>query len=534
MAVTQEDVLNFLLDQGGKVRNSELLRKFKPVVDCSDPQQKAQNRERFKRFVNNIAVVKGETEGKMVVLKKKYFSLASGAGGDKESETIQVTGNHEEAGTQTGNTAQHKANQMNSDVAAPGTECKPSYQNPLPENLNQTDRQPSDMAAPGTECKPSYQNPLPENLNQTDRRSSLQDDKENVSVESNRETVFDIVSRIDNAGPVPVPKSFIDMSAKDSAPKPYMLPLRYPQNAVASEEGQSEQIPKQANTTSKLKEEKVRPVQPRSPHVSRRQYDDTATRSPHLKRASKMQKVTEENRYSDVVPLDLTEHEWLVKATSGHWNHTLYGLLLKDNHLAGKKDFISGFTALHWAAKSGNCEMIKILMDAARKNDIKLNINVKSFGGYTPLHIAAIHDHAEIIKILVMNYNANTDLRDHSGKKPFHYLNKDSPLRILLNDPNSISTNQVLPAKRNSKVAASILGTTFLGVIPDEATIPDFTKNFKKPSSLNKFFTAPTGPKKKHRARDSFPSFTSLNEEQEDEIEETVVKRRPHSDFMSH
>ncbi|OCT87764.1 ankyrin repeat domain-containing protein SOWAHA [Xenopus laevis] len=529
MAVTQEHVLNFLLEQKGKVRNSDLLKKFKPLVDCPDPDKKAHNRARFKTFVNTIAVVKDEAEGKMVVLKKKYMHLVI----EKERTREQ-----ESEPNQPVNVIQHQPKQFATGEPAPSTQRRHSSPHTPVQGSSEDLQQQGNQTAIQSEAGES--DASAEITDLTDPREKPSSDESNESeTESKRETVFAIVARMDNAGPVPVPKSWVDVQSKEAAQKPYMLPLRCPPPSPGGTyNGPEDRSTKESPAVNTAVIEVARPVQLRSPHVGRRQYDEAATKSPHLKRASKMQKVSEDQKYSDVVPLDPSEHKWLVTSTNGRWNHTLYGLILTDGELVGKRDFISGFTALHWAAKTGNTEMMKILVESVSKDNMKLNVNAKSFGGYTPLHIAAIHNHTDFLTNLVRYYNANVNLRDHSGKKPYQYLKKDAPqkIRILLNDPHAISTEQAVPMKKNSKVANSILGTTsaFLGVLSDDASLHDLTKNIKKTGSLNKFFNAPSNQKKKLKARESLPVFTLLNEDPEEEMEETVGKRRPVTEYFAH
>ncbi|NXK73447.1 SWAHA protein, partial [Amazona guildingii] len=128
------------------------------------------------------------------------------------------------------------------------------------------------------------------------------------------------------------------------------------------------------------------------------------------------------------------EHQWLVMAADGQWTQQLHGLLLGDASLADRRDFISGFTALHWAAKSGNCDMVTNIIRAAEKGGTRVNVDARSHGGYTALHLAAIHGQEKIITMLVYSYHAKTDLRDYSGKKPHQYLKEgaSSVVRRLL------------------------------------------------------------------------------------------------------
>ncbi|XP_053575828.1 ankyrin repeat domain-containing protein SOWAHA [Bombina bombina] len=511
MAVTQEVVMNFLLGHGGKVKNSELVREFKPLVDSPDPLEKANNRELFKSFVNNIAVVKDEEGGKFVVLRKKYWNLLA--------ERNQ-NGAREQDKEPAGAVQILPETRSLSDAVPSNQQRRPSKQDLT---LDKEELQLTGIDNTGPNAQP---------VTNANEYNTADESSQNEK----RESVFAIVARMDTAGPAPVPKA----QSKESAQKPYMLPLRYPQPSSSFDdtEDQEENNYEQQKVVNTATSEITKPIQTKSPHVSRKQFDDAGSKSPHIKRSSKMIKVSEENKYIDVVPLDANEHEWLVKATSGRWNHRLHGLLLTESELAEKRDFISGFTALHWAAKSGNTDMIKTLIEVSKKAEINLNVNVKSHGGYTPLHIAAIHDHKDVVNLLVVEYNAKVHLRDYSGRKPYQYLKKGAPakIRILLNDPQAHSLEQAIPAKRNSKVASSILGTTtaFLGVISDDIILTDLAKGLKKPGPLNKFFTAPAVHKKKLKPRDRYPSISSLNEEIEEEPGEPVGKRRPLSDYLHH
>uniref|UniRef100_A0A8C6T9W9 SOWAHA-C winged helix-turn-helix domain-containing protein n=1 Tax=Neogobius melanostomus TaxID=47308 RepID=A0A8C6T9W9_9GOBI len=109
------------------------------------------------------------------------------------------------------------------------------------------------------------------------------------------------------------------------------------------------------------------------------------------------------------VPLEEKEHLWLVNAASGVWPD-IYSLFRDDPSLLHKRDFISGFTVLHWIAKHGD-----------HRTD------AQSSCGYTPLHIAAIHNHKNIIRLLVNKFKANVSLRDAAGKKAWFYLPPGTP-----------------------------------------------------------------------------------------------------------
>ncbi|XP_076335970.1 uncharacterized protein LOC143239064 [Tachypleus tridentatus] len=74
-------------------------------------------------------------------------------------------------------------------------------------------------------------------------------------------------------------------------------------------------------------------------------------------------------------------------------------------------------TALHWAAKHGNADVIKLIAGTHR-----VDVNVRT--GYTALHIAAMAGHEGIMELLTSTYEADPSIRDYSGRKPHHYLTK--------------------------------------------------------------------------------------------------------------
>ncbi|KAM9846759.1 ankyrin repeat domain-containing protein SOWAHA [Aulostomus maculatus] len=251
--------------------------------------------------------------------------------------------------------------------------------------------------------------------------------------------------------------------------KPYALPLRMPQTRVEVHKLKGEEPPGSPNPLKNNRKPSVELPQLRT------------TRSP---------KVSEEPKETpSMVPLEQTEHQWLVKCASGHWRQ-VYGMLLRDNQLAGKRDFMSGFTALHWAAKCGNIEMLEKIIDLSRQGGVDIDINAKTHGGYTPLHIAALHDQERTLAILVGEYGADASIRDNCGKKAYHYLPKgvSVTLREMLGEP----TIQQAPMEDKEE--------------PD--LLPELSKGLHSISRL--FQPYGTSYRKKNKQR---PAFYSLSDE---------------------
>lgn len=384
MALTQEAILNTLLEGKGKVKNSDLMSKFKELLNCSDPAEKKQNRDLFKTFVNNIAVVKDLQDTKYIVLKKVYNHLLKASNNENApKEDCGQDGSHPEEG----------------------------------------DEKEKSTHSQNAEGKKSEQKALSRSSSDGSAELSIE-----IALERSKNVDFKPKRSLNFTVPLKPDPDFSDdkhAGAKKEAStnKRYALPLRMP----PIDFGHHYKKP----STESLGQE----LQP-SPQCKRRTDSMAyAGASPQLRRHFKTPKQADEPKDSHHCPLDPVEHEWLVKSATGQWNQ-VYGLLLKDAQLAEKKDFMSGFTALHWAVKCGNADMVCGIIEVSRKSDHGVDVNGKSNGGYTPLHIAAIHHQLSLIDLLVHKYGANRNIRDNCGKKPYHYLGKgvSRELRELLGD----------------------------------------------------------------------------------------------------
>ncbi|XP_069578711.1 ankyrin repeat domain-containing protein SOWAHC-like [Brachyistius frenatus] len=136
------------------------------------------------------------------------------------------------------------------------------------------------------------------------------------------------------------------------------------------------------------------------------------------------------------VTLDPAEHEWMLRASEGE-RDVLRDLLACDPGLVLKRDFVTGFSALHWAAKHGRPELLALLVDSSRRRGVDVSVDVRSGCGYTPLHLAAMQNHPEVVKLLVGAYGADVEVRDHSGRRACQYLVDDAgpDLRDIIGAP---------------------------------------------------------------------------------------------------
>lgn len=138
----------------------------------------------------------------------------------------------------------------------------------------------------------------------------------------------------------------------------------------------------------------------------------------HLTTRSRSSHREDESDSSSLQPIDPLRRKWVIEACNCNYNGLLT-LLRDDPKLASYKDIVNGYTALHWAAKFGNLDIIKLIAGTHG-----VSTNIKSSAGHTPLHVAYIFNRIEAANLLVKSYKANVDIRDHSGKRPRQYCNQ--------------------------------------------------------------------------------------------------------------
>ncbi|KAI5620275.1 ankyrin repeat domain-containing protein SOWAHA-like [Silurus asotus] len=485
MEISQESILSLLLKKEGKMKNSELLGEFKGVLNCSDSAEKKQNRDLFKMIINNLAVVK-EIEGvKTIVLRKKYQHLLKPRSDDGSEEM-------EEGGGET------EGEELIS--AAEQTEDREVRENKAdPEENKSEQKTPSDSA------EFSESSPAPSFIQLALQRQT----STNIKVKKSLNFTTSL-----KLAPEDSQKHSALSVTETSAPRRYALPLRMPPVIITpavDEQREKIDIPPNRNNPDKVHLAPLisTPGPPCSPRNKRHSSVDSVGIScaPQPRRQCKSAKPVDEPRYDSIVPLESSEHEWMVTSASGRWT-SVYGLLLNDAQLAEKRDFISGFMALHWAAKCGNQEILCKIIDLSRKNGKGVDVNSRSYAGYTPLHLAAIHGQEYIIGILVNEYGANCNVRDNSGKKPHHYLDKAAShsIRELL---GGVKVVQAEPQKN-----------------------PEDTDTHKHTHTISRLFQPQTiGYKKKSKSRSTFSSVAE--DVKEDKSEHLNPKHRVLSDVFS-
>ena len=90
-----------------------------------------------------------------------------------------------------------------------------------------------------------------------------------------------------------------------------------------------------------------------------------------------------------------------------------------------------GFTALHWAAETGNVEMLPVLLaDVSIDKDKVTAPNLGGISGLTALHVASAKSHEHFGGLLV-DADASVNLGDSYGRTILHYVIARKQYRLL-------------------------------------------------------------------------------------------------------
>ncbi|XP_070832729.1 ankyrin repeat domain-containing protein SOWAHC [Chaetodon trifascialis] len=398
---TEQAVQEFLMERGGRVQQMELIDHFLSIQGRNDQSKEGVDREALKSIVDSVGFVKVEDGVKFVCLN---------AEGGAESVMRADTDGHDHA------------------------ECNGNIQETLDDN-NCVNGNPDDGEQTGrsSSLAASLDNDKQSNANEQPAAPS-QNNKTNTSTPTSG-----------GGGEV----KLRERRRRESAPV-----IGLPDLDQAHPAGSHNQQVRGARRVSKgsqramliscLSEdsalEGLDPVGDiNTPKGSRRNFIELMmSSSPQVRRSlinrgsrlrdsvrsdgdstSLLSSATDEDCAS--VTLDPLEHEWMLCASDGLWE-SLQPLLSVEPCLVAKRDFVTGFTCLHWAAKQGNAELISQLLAFAKENTVPVNVNVRSSAGYTPLHLAAMHGHTQVVRVLLSDWEADPEARDYSGRRAIQYL----------------------------------------------------------------------------------------------------------------
>ncbi|XP_071411461.1 ankyrin repeat domain-containing protein SOWAHB [Pithys albifrons albifrons] len=255
----------------------------------------------------------------------------------------------------------------------------------------------------------------------------------------------------------PAPSRFLQPRPAGSPPSQSLQPAQGPAEPQAPESCPPAPLPVFRSIRCQLALSEVQDTPAPLPEDCERQPRTTFTKGSPRKALSR----------GPAVPLGQREHAWLVAMSAGCWAR-VRGLFLEEPELALQRDFMSGFTVLHWLAKHGDGPGLQELAAAAQRVGLALDVDARSGCGYTPLHLAAIHGHQFVIKVLVLQLGCQVQVRDSSGRRPWEYLRGSNSGEIwqLLEAPRGTIMFPTQPLARSVSSASKDSLSTGRAALP--------------------------------------------------------------------
>lgn len=503
---SQQAVLDFLMKRGARVKNTDLIDHFRNLFPA-EPEKKANLRETFKSYIDNIAFVKTVSGVKYVCVKKKFRGSLSLC----EPGSVLTDEHREPTGPARAPTDSRRVRvEVEEEPALQNTPPVSGYGNHSQVTVPHVSTSAPCLMNKGHDsvsvCVVEEVASSSGEMGNTSFSSSFSGRKRNSEREqAGRGNVIPEIAVIE-ASPLPGEETVFTLPGPvqtgSTRKEDSLTAEHHPTHRRADMELEDVKEADQVIVMSRLQtsnESKQRFVstQPESdnredqeqldvrslcdsegnttPKGSRKHFIEVMMNSsPQVRRSLVLRSSVYMSSRSDSdsaslvsstldddgasITLDPLEHEWMMCASDGEWA-SLYQLLVTEPSLVLRKDFITGFTCLHWAAKHGKPELIALIINFAKHHNVPISVDVRSNSGYTPLHIAAMHNHMEVVKLLVGAYDADVEIRDYSGKKACQYLTDDVgvDLRDIIGEYCHTEDSRVKGRWRFSKVLQSNL-----------------------------------------------------------------------------
>ncbi|KAF1428425.1 Ankyrin repeat domain-containing protein SOWAHB, partial [Spheniscus humboldti] len=444
--LSQEAVLDFLWAAGGRAPNTALLRHFQRFL--RDPalteQQRRERREHFKSLVNSLATVHPAAApgaSKDIVLRRRYRDLLGRRPPTGPSQSPLLS-----SGPRLLSPTELPLSRSPQPPVAEPPPCRslpllsaprvlslsrslqalPASPSPSPPLSSGPDVLPSTRLPPSQSrslqqlpTRPSPSLPRGSRLltpnGPTQSQALLLHSYQSLPLLSGPRVLPPARPPPSQSPPQsltqPLPSRALQPPPARPPPSQSLLPAQGPAGPQAPESSPPAPLPVFRSIRCQLALLEVQGIPPSLPNDHRRQP---------LAMPSKSSPRNVPSRGLSV-PLGQREHAWLVAVSAGCWAR-VRGLFLEEPELALQRDFISGFTVLHWLAKHGDGPGLQELAAAAQQAGLALDVDARSGCGYTPLHLAAIHGHQLVIKVLVLQLGCQVQVRDSSGRQPWEYL----------------------------------------------------------------------------------------------------------------
>nr|XP_017016422.1 ankyrin repeat domain-containing protein SOWAHC isoform X4 [Drosophila kikkawai] len=397
------EIRNYMLANDCKVTNHALVKHFKKFL--THPQTQNEARKRFKTYVTLLSTIKNENNQKFLILRKKYVNECPS---DEVAERA---------------------------VAAASSAPEPSSPGGASLNFDSPMRQPPPYKNPPMVTSPPVSAPAPAPPPPVPAATGVTVNKEHQ--ESYKDCVNEFtaaITRIDPrrlerqestkaVEPEPIPQQATRSNSIDEALANKENIPRFSFSSGASTDSSSNEKPELADETKPegggggTGEAAENPM---SVKEATRKFNRMASEeeakiiSPPAKKKPEKQLI-EEKDSPEVTLSHPKAKEWIVSMAKANYQE-LAKMASEFPELVKLQCPATGYTALHWAAKHGNEDVVKLIAGT-----YKADVNARTNGGYTPLHLATQFGRDNIFELLWNVYKANRDIMDYSGNKPLDY-----------------------------------------------------------------------------------------------------------------
>lgn len=457
---TLESVREFMLEKGGKVTNHELVKHFKQFL--TDPYTKEYARVQFKEYVNTLASIRQDEGDKYLVLKPIFYPSDYAASERVRDVVDPVSSSYNAVGlplpplpTQPQYLSPPHIQQQQQHYGQPPMDVAPAFRAPPPyrpppeptpfrrSSLSGSDLShspvnvfPPPQSLPYHHQPPPAMPPLPSQkqappVHHFVRQTSLPSDdfipasayllpqqqpmpERSVSIQDFTSPSHHIQDLTTGTPPPTVPPRRSKNPRSDDKENHHLASIG---SSCSSIDGVSV-----GGSVSGLNNEEIKiSVKERTQRFNKMASEIDLVQkngSSGQDRRENKSKSRDDDDTSSVGTMEPRAKEWMLATARGDY-HAIARLLREEPRLARRRDFVTGYTGLHWAAKHGHDDLVKMLA-GTHKSDV----NARTNAGCTPLHLAAMQGHAEVVDLLVKAYGADSNMRDYSGKKAHQYLSR--------------------------------------------------------------------------------------------------------------
>lgn len=373
--LNQDDIINFLRSNGGRVTNTDLYLAFKNHIVTPE------DKKVFPQLVNKVAFVKKKVENgseiKYTYLRKAFKEATITPRDDKSTESKENISQEDDL-LQKIEKARKESQiiKARQEIDVP-SQVSDSFKSPTPPPQ-------SDLIRERSLQKPSPVDPRLER-----HKKAIAQQMRAISSES-----------INSAHSK---SSANSRESRENTPKRESQPIRQSDSQKPS-----------------FKKPSI-PASSKRPILG--QNNNSNIKNSELSGSTDSLKSAESTASRDRSRLDSTDKQW-IQAIMNNDQAKVKKMLDERVEWLEYRDYILGYTGAHWAVKMNNVQILKMLIHAG------IDLNVTSHNGSTLLHLAIQSGHYGIVKELtsyrrMSKLLCDREARDNAGKLPRHYIDSD-------------------------------------------------------------------------------------------------------------